>query len=175
MRKNIEQLIKSGITAHTVAAETGLPRNTVYRIFTGETKLSNVKFGTIEILNKYWEENKMINVKRTKVLTDSTLKFFSLPQFKEDFKKLFKEENTREILMIIDEDFYKTLLVNPVVTDERFIGNFVEGALDGIKPYKYEYLSTMNNIHENEVSYEIAGSETADFRISRRLAEPYRP
>lgn len=54
MRKNIEQLIKSGITAHTVAAETGLPRNTVYRIFTKETKLDNVKFATVETLNNYY-------------------------------------------------------------------------------------------------------------------------
>lgn len=66
MRKNIEKLIASGITAHTVAAETGLPRNTVYRIFTGETKLSNVKFGTIEILNQYHlkEMEKMENIKQ---------------------------------------------------------------------------------------------------------------
>ena len=55
MRKNVESLINSSITAHQVAADTGLPRNTVYRIFTGETELSNVKFGTIEKLNKYWK------------------------------------------------------------------------------------------------------------------------
>lgn len=54
MRNNILNLIKSGITAHAVAVDTGLPRNTVYRIFSGETKLSNVKFGTTEILNNYY-------------------------------------------------------------------------------------------------------------------------
>ena len=59
MRKNVESLINSSITAHQVAADTGLPRNTVYRIFTGETELSNVKFGTVEILNNYWEMNGM--------------------------------------------------------------------------------------------------------------------
>lgn len=54
MRDNIISLIKSGITAHTVAVDTGLPRNSVYRIFSGETKIENVKFGTIEALNDYY-------------------------------------------------------------------------------------------------------------------------
>ena len=66
MRKNVESLINSSITAHQVAADTGLPRNTVYRIFTGETILSNVKFGTIEILNNYWEELDMITIEKRK-------------------------------------------------------------------------------------------------------------
>ena len=66
MRKNVESLINSSITAHQVAADTGLPRNTVYRIFTGETELSNVKFGTIEKLNKYWKGlvEEMENIKK---------------------------------------------------------------------------------------------------------------
>lgn len=56
MRNNIVNLINSGITAHTVAVDTGLPRNTVYRIFSGETELSNVKFGTMEVLNEYYSD-----------------------------------------------------------------------------------------------------------------------
>lgn len=62
MRNNILKLIKSGITAHQVAADTGLPRNTVYRIFSGETKLDNVKFSTTEILNKYYIEEVWIKM-----------------------------------------------------------------------------------------------------------------
>ncbi len=54
MRENIEILINSGITAHTVAVDAGLPRNTVYRIFSGKTEIGNVKFSTIEKLNEYY-------------------------------------------------------------------------------------------------------------------------
>lgn len=57
MRKNIIKLINSGITAYTVANESGLPRNTVYRIFTGEAKLDNVSLKNAEALNEYYIEN----------------------------------------------------------------------------------------------------------------------
>lgn len=58
MRDNIIKLINSGITAYTVANESGLPRNTVYRIFTGEAKLDNVSLKNAEALNEYFLENK---------------------------------------------------------------------------------------------------------------------
>lgn len=62
MRNNINKLISSGITAHTVAVDTGLPRNTVYRIFSGETDLNNVKFSTMEELNKYYLEEVWVDM-----------------------------------------------------------------------------------------------------------------
>src|SRR5699024_4817592 len=58
MRDNIIKLINSGITAYTVANESGLPRNTVYRIFTGEAKLDNVSLKNAEALNEYFLNNK---------------------------------------------------------------------------------------------------------------------
>lgn len=54
MRKNIEKLINSGITAHTVAVDTGIPRNTAYRIFSGEAKIDNITLKNAEILNDYF-------------------------------------------------------------------------------------------------------------------------
>lgn len=63
MRKNIEELINSGITAHQVAVDTGIARNGLYRLFRGETDIDNLKFITAETLSNYWEENKMNNTK----------------------------------------------------------------------------------------------------------------
>ncbi len=59
MRKNIESLINSGITAHQVASDTGIPRNTAYRIFSGEANIDNITLKNAEILSNYWEEIKM--------------------------------------------------------------------------------------------------------------------
>lgn len=174
MRKNIELLIKSGITAYKVSKETGLSRNPIERLFRGDSTIDNLTLKSAEILSNYWEGNKMIRVKRTEVLTDSTLKFFALPQHKEEFNKHFPEDKTRKIMMIIDEDFYKELLVHPVIIDERYVGNFMEGALEGITPYKYEHLSTMDNIHEHEYYNKISDCDTADYTVSKRLQEPYR-
>lgn len=122
MKENIKKLLENEeISNYKISKDTGIAQSTISNYSTGKSDIGNMKLDHAEILNNYYlrEMAFMINVKRTKVLTDSTLKFFSLPQFKEDFKKHFKEENIREILMIIDEDFYKALLVNPVVTDER--------------------------------------------------------
>lgn len=57
MRDNIIKLINSGRSAHTVSKDTGLPRNTVYRIFTGEAKLDNVTLKNAEVLNEYYINN----------------------------------------------------------------------------------------------------------------------
>lgn len=54
MRKNIELLIASGITANQVANEANIARNTVYRIFNGEAALDNVSLKNAEILNEYY-------------------------------------------------------------------------------------------------------------------------
>lgn len=174
MRKNIEQLIKSGITAYTVSKETGLSRNPLQKLFRGESKIDNLSLKTAEILSNYWEENKMIRVKRTEVLTDSTLKFFSLPQNKRIFNKHFPEDRTRKIIMIIDEDFYKALLAHPMIIKESETDGFTEEAIEGITPYEYEHLSTLDNITEHEFYHKVRGCDTADYEVSKRLAEPYR-
>ncbi|MGG0667721.1 hypothetical protein ABE073_04245 [Lederbergia citrisecunda] len=117
-----------------------------------------------------------MKVKITNVLTNSTLRLFALPQNRDKFSEHVDE--IRELQIIIDEDFYKTLLSNPVVMEEGTAYYFKDGAedkaLEGIKLHKYEYLSTMNNIHEHEHYSKIEGSDTADYIISKRLAEPYR-
>lgn len=56
IRKNVEALISSDITAHEVSSSTGLSRTTIYRIFTGETALESVSFGKMEKLALYYEE-----------------------------------------------------------------------------------------------------------------------
>lgn len=61
MRKNIEQLIKSGVTAYRVAKDTGIPNNTVVRIFSGEAKVDNITLKNAETLAAYWEDYKMTN------------------------------------------------------------------------------------------------------------------
>lgn len=61
MRKNIELLISSGITAYQVAKDTQLPRNTAYRIFNGEASLDNVSLKNAEILNDYYLKLKSVN------------------------------------------------------------------------------------------------------------------
>lgn len=54
MRKNIETLIASGVTAHKVSKETDIPKNTAYRIFKGEASLDNISLRNAEILNDYF-------------------------------------------------------------------------------------------------------------------------
>ncbi len=54
MRKNIETLIASGVTAYKVSKETDIPKNTAYRIFKGEASLDNISLRNAEILNDYF-------------------------------------------------------------------------------------------------------------------------
>lgn len=58
IRTNIERLIESDITAHTVAKETGIARNTAYRILDGEASIDNITLKNAEILAEYWEQKK---------------------------------------------------------------------------------------------------------------------
>ncbi|WP_332651629.1 hypothetical protein [Lysinibacillus sp. 54212] len=55
MRKNIEALINSGLSAYRVSKDTGIPNNTVVRIFSGEAKVDNITLKNAEILSGYWE------------------------------------------------------------------------------------------------------------------------
>lgn len=57
-RQEIEELIASGITAHKVAKDTGISRNTIYRIFNKESSLNNITLLNAEKLSSYWREHK---------------------------------------------------------------------------------------------------------------------
>lgn len=54
MRTNVEALIASGITAYRVAKDTGIPNNTVVRLFSGESSIDNARFNLIERLSEYY-------------------------------------------------------------------------------------------------------------------------
>lgn len=69
MRENIIKLMQSGISAHTVALRTGIPRNTVYRLFSGESKLDNITLTVAEKLNNYYEE--IENMKKSEAVINS--------------------------------------------------------------------------------------------------------
>lgn len=56
MRKNIESLLASEISYYRVAKETGIPENTVRRLFTGESSIDNIRFSLAEKLSAYYEE-----------------------------------------------------------------------------------------------------------------------
>ena len=56
MRENIIKLIESSVPALQVSKETGIPQNTVYRIFKGEASLDNITLKNAELLNKFYEE-----------------------------------------------------------------------------------------------------------------------
>lgn len=59
LRKNIERLIASRLTAHTVSKETGVARNAVYKLFNGESLIDNITLINAEKLSKFWEESKI--------------------------------------------------------------------------------------------------------------------
>jgi transcriptional regulator with XRE-family HTH domain len=173
------QWVMDNRTSYQVAKDLGVTNRTVNRYQNGETPIENMTLATAEKLyNYYLEEMEKMKVKITKVLTNSALTVFALPQNKGEFNKRIKEDNTREIQVIVDENFYKTLLSHPVVMEESAAWYFKDGVEDellaGIKLHKYEHLSTMNNIHEHEYHQKIVGSDTADYEVSKRLAEPYR-
>lgn len=172
----IKAVLESDLTPYRIAKEVGLANATpVHKYIDGRSDISNMSLAVATGFEKLYEEVfNMIRVKRTEVLTDSTLKFFALPQNKEEFNKHFPEDKTRKIMMIIDEDFYKALLLNPVIIKEGPADLFEGGALEGITPYKYEHLSTMDNITEHEHYNKISDCDTAVYSVSRRLAEPYR-
>ena len=54
MRVNVLKLIDSNETTYRIAKSTGIPESTVNRIWRGETSLDNVKFATMEKLERYY-------------------------------------------------------------------------------------------------------------------------
>lgn len=56
IRQNIEFLMNSGVSAYSVSKATGIPNNTVVRIFRGEAKLDNITLRNAELLSNYWEK-----------------------------------------------------------------------------------------------------------------------
>lgn len=168
-------LFESGVSNYRISQATGIAQSTLSDYVKGKTKVERMPVErAIKLHNYYKEEVERMRVKRTEVLTDSTLRFFALPKHAEEFNMHFSEDKTREIMMIIDEDFYKALLVNPVIIEKDSVKYFAEGALEGITPYKYKHLSTMDNITEHEHYSSISDSETADYVVSKRLKEQYR-
>jgi len=65
MRENIKKLIDSGIPALQVSKATGIPQNTVYRIFKGEASLDNITLKNAELLNKFYEEVILMGILKT--------------------------------------------------------------------------------------------------------------
>lgn len=172
----IKAILESDLTPYRIAKEVGLSNATpVHKYIDGRSDIENMSLAVAAGFEKLYEEMvKMIRVKRTEVLTDSTLKFFALPQNKEVFSEHFPEDRTRKIMMIVDEDFYKALLVHPMIIKESETDGFTEEAIKGITPYEWEHLSTLDNITEHEFYHKIRGCDTADYEVSKRLAEPYR-
>lgn len=88
MRKNIEQLINSGLSAYKVSKETGIPNNTVVRIFKGEASIDNITLKNAEKLSNYWEELDM--TKDMEILEIEEVEYYTFPA---DY---FKDEQAAE-------------------------------------------------------------------------------
>src|SRR5690625_3059410 len=120
MRKNIERLIKSGITAHRVALETKTPRNTAYRIFSGEAKIDNITLKNAEILNEYYIKNKeMLKMKKTFELIDNYFAVYSKEKYVTFYES--KEDIAEQMdLEVFEEEFGVNAdeLSYPIITFE---------------------------------------------------------
>lgn len=64
MRKNIIKLIESSVPALQVSKATGIPQNTVYRIFKGEASLDNITLKNAELLNKFYEDVVLMGISK---------------------------------------------------------------------------------------------------------------
>lgn len=62
LRKNIEKLLQSNVTAYRISKDTNIPLNSVTRLIKGETELDNITLKNAEILSKYY-----LKVKRNKI------------------------------------------------------------------------------------------------------------
>src|SRR5690625_699264 len=124
----IKSVLDSDLTAYRIAKEVGYASaNPIHKLRSGESGIMNLQLATVIEFERLYEEMiRMINVKVTKVLTDSPLRIFALTQHAAEFHKIIPKEKSREIVVIIDEDFYKTLLENPVVIDKETAVNTID-------------------------------------------------
>ena len=53
MKKTVEQLLKSDVSAYKISKGTGVPYMTVNDLRNGKSSIENAKFGTIEKLYNY--------------------------------------------------------------------------------------------------------------------------
>lgn len=147
MRKNIERLIKSGITAHRVALETEIPRNTAYRIFRGEAKIDNITLKNAEILNEYYIKNKEL-FKMEKVFKELQ-KNFKIDGENERYATMYNSKD--EIVDEMDKEIFEetfdvdaSSLSYPVITfdDSNAIDGhiFESGQEDEILDFAENYL-----------------------------------
>ena len=58
IRKNIEALLESGITAHAVSKATGIPRNSVYKLYKGISSIDNITLRNAELMSEFYERTK---------------------------------------------------------------------------------------------------------------------
>lgn len=77
MRKNIEQLINSGLSAYKVSKETGITLSVVQKIFNGTSSLDNISLKNAEILSNYWEGLDMI--KDMEIITIDGVEYYTFP------------------------------------------------------------------------------------------------
>ncbi len=152
MRNNIMKLVKSGVTAHQVAVDTGLPRNTVYRIFSGETKLDNVKFSTTEILNKYYIEEVWIKMniesleqaikefndwdKAARIYLDTTDGYFNTDVYHNDVQMVQSITDERYVAVYEKDEIRGQLRI--AEKRKAYIVKYARLVLDGWEPMQVE-------------------------------------
>lgn len=81
MRENILKLMESDISVYRIAKETGVPENTVRRLWNGEAQLDNIRFSLAEKLNKYYVEVVKMN---TVVLDGKELDLTVISEYMDD-------------------------------------------------------------------------------------------
>lgn len=116
MRENITNLINSRITAHTVSVETGLPRNTVYRIFSGEANLDNVSLKNAEVLNDYYIKNKeMLNMQN---IVEEIREKYNVDGENERYIEIYN--NANEVVEEMEKEQF----------EEKFLSGYVQKSHD---------------------------------------------
>lgn len=75
IRKNIEKLLKSGITAYRLSKDTGIALNSVNRLITGKTYIGNITLDNAEKLNEYYLK-KVASYDMKKIVKLAKLKAF---------------------------------------------------------------------------------------------------
>lgn len=151
MRKNIIKLINSGITAHRVSNETELPRNTAYRIFSGEAKLDNVSLRNAEILNEFYLKNKEeIGMKN---IINEIRENYKVDGENERYATLFNsnEETLDEMNVDTFEEKYNVSVDEisyPIITFDN--ANATDGIVFTVKDDQEEILSEASEYFERK-------------------------